>query len=92
MKNYLLESSELEKYFSEHDYDILKPVNVVNNKDTVFITAGIQPILSKYLDSNLNSKKVYIAQPVLRTQYLDCISEGSSIAFVNLTTSGDKCI
>ena len=88
MKNYLLESSELEKYFSENDYDILKPVNVVNNKDTVFITAGIQPILSSYLDSNFDSKRVYLAQPVLRTQYIDCISEGNSIAFVNLTTSG----
>ena len=84
----ILESNEIKKFFNDNGYDCIKPHEVVNNKDTVFISAGIQPLLQNYRDGNLNSKrKLFIPQPVIRTQYSNSISEGTSIAFVNVTTS-----
>ena len=88
MEKKLLSSSELEKFFIERNYKCLNPFSVVNNNDTIFVTAGIQPILRETLNNNLNEKKIYISQPVLRTQFINSISEGSSLAFVNSTTSG----
>ena len=87
MKNILF-SSDIYKFFSENDYKIIKPFNIVNNKDTVFYSAGIQPLLSEYLNGNLNENgNLFIAQPVIRTQYLDTLDEGTSLAFINSTTS-----
>lgn len=88
-ENLLLLSNELKEYFSERNYYCLKPYQIVNNNDTVFLTAGIQPILSNYINGNLvDNKKIYLSQPVIRTQFADSITEGSSIAFINSTTSG----
>lgn len=87
MKNILF-SSDIYKFFSENDYKIIKPFNIVNNKDTVFYSAGIQPLLSEYLNGNIKeNENLFIAQPVIRTQYLDTLDEGTSLAFINSTTS-----
>ncbi len=81
-------SNELKKYFMELGYQCEQPHNIVNNNDTVFISAGIQPLLSDYRKGNIKStKKLYISQPVIRTQYMDTIDEGYSIAFINSTTA-----
>lgn len=78
----------LENYFLNNDYRCLNPFNVVNNKsDTIFITAGIQPILNSILEGTISDKKnIYISQPVIRTQFVSSLSEGYSLAFINSTT------
>lgn len=85
----LLYQSELKDYFNERGYTCLNPYRVVNNTDTVFVTAGIQPILSDFRNSSIgDSQKIYLSQPVIRTQFVDSLGEGSSIAFINSTTAG----
>ncbi len=87
MKNILF-SKDIYNYFKEMDYHIVNPFPIVNNKDTVFYSAGIQPLLNSYLNDELEDKKnLFIAQPVIRTQYLDVLSEGTSLAFINSTTA-----
>lgn len=77
-----------ENYFDMKNYCCLNPYNIVNNKDTVFITAGIQPILNDILHSKLSTmKKIYVAQPVIRTQFIDSLDEHVSLAFINSTTA-----
>ena len=89
MDKKLLYYSELNNYFLQKDYNCIKPFPVVNNNDTIFLTAGIQPILKQFRENNLlNSKKVYVSQPVIRTQFMNSLSEGSSLAFINSTTAG----
>ena len=88
MDKKLLLSSELKTFFAERDYKCVNPHQIVNNSDTVFLTAGIQPILSDYINLNLTGEKIYLSQPVIRTQFANSISEGSSIAFINSTTAG----
>lgn len=89
MNKKLIDSNDLKKYFLDRNYNCVRPHQIVNNNDTVFLTAGIQPILSDFRNGKIgNSKKIYLSQPVIRTQFADSVSEGSSIAFVNSTTSG----
>ncbi len=89
MDKKLLYYSELNNYFLQKDYNCIKPFPVENNNDTIFLTAGIQPILKQFRENNLlNSKKVYVSQPVIRTQFMNSLSEGSSLAFINSTTAG----
>lgn len=89
MNNILLYSRQLEDYFLNKNYNGISPFSIVNNNDTIFLTAGIQPILREFRNGNLsNTKRLYISQPVIRTQFADSISEGSSIAFINSTTAG----
>ena len=89
MKKNLMNSGDLKKYFANKNYNCISPYNVVNNSDTVFLSAGIQPILSDFCAFKIkDAKKIYLSQPVIRTQFLNSVSEGSSIAFINSTTAG----
>ena len=84
----LINSKGLKNFFNDKNYKLFKPYNIVNNNDTVFITAGIQPLLRDYKNGIIDDcSNIYISQPVIRTQYLNSISEGSSIAFTNITTA-----
>lgn len=88
MKNILFDCNRLKKFFKERNYNCVKPYSIVNNNDTVFVSAGIQPLLLDYREKKINDfEKLYVAQPVVRTQYSNMVDEGSSIAFTNLTTS-----
>lgn len=90
-KEDLIYAKNLKKYFEDKGYNCIKPYQISNNTDTVFLTAGIQPLLSNYRLNRLqlnNCEKIYLSQPVIRTQYQDSISEGSAIAFINSTTAG----
>lgn len=85
----LIESYNLKQHFKDRGYNCLEPYKVVNNKDTVFVSAGIQPILADVREHKINdNKKIYLSQPVIRTQFADSVAEGSSIAFINSTTAG----
>lgn len=84
----LLKSADIIKYFDDRGYDCLPPHNIVNNNDTVFITAGIQPLIKYYQGQILlPNRKLFIPQPVIRTQYMNSIGEGSALSFVNVTSA-----
>ena len=88
MVDILLNSDKLNAFFKGKGYRCVKPYSIVNNNDTVFVSAGIQPLLRDYREGKINSQcKVYVSQPVIRTQYSAAIDEGSSIAFTNLTSA-----
>ncbi len=83
-----IESKNVSNFFEQNGYVIEKPHCVGNNKDTVFISAGIQPLLKKYRNMLLPSDtKIFIPQPVIRSQYINDLCEGTSLAFVNATSS-----
>lgn len=89
MDKKIMSSHELKKHFLDRGYNCITPHQIVNNNDTVFLTAGIQPILSDFRSSKIeNDKKIYLSQPVIRTQFANSICEGSSIAFINSTSAG----
>lgn len=88
MKIDLINYDETNNFFQSKNYNCLKPYQIVNNNDTVFISAGIQPILKNYREGKLiDCNKYFVSQPVIRTQYIDSISEGYSLAFINITSS-----
>lgn len=89
MNRKLINSKDIKKYFLDRNYNCLAPHQIVSTADTVFITAGIQPILFDFRNFKINDvRKIYLSQPVIRTQFANSISEGSSIAFINSTTAG----
>lgn len=84
----LLHSKDTNDYFVSNDYDVIFPYPIVNERDTVFTTAGIQPLLRSYLSGELDSDKQYfVPQSVIRTQFFDYITEGTSLAFLNGTSA-----
>lgn len=84
----LMKPDEIKQYFKERSYVCQSPYNITNEKETVFVSAGIQPLLRDYRNGKFkDGAKIYISQPVLRSQFADNIGEGYSIAFVNLTTA-----
>lgn len=81
-------SKKIYDFFKERSYKIINPFHIVNNKDTLFYSAGIQPLLTCFNNNEAtNIDNLFIAQPVIRTQYVDSLSEGYSLAFVNGTTA-----
>lgn len=88
MEKNILYPNYIKKFFKERNYICFTPFPIINNQDTVFISAGIQPLLKKAREKQINDhEKILLTQPVIRTQYLDSIKEGSSIAFTNVTTA-----
>jgi len=88
MEKKMLYPEYIKNFFMVNNYSLFKPFPIINNQDTVFISAGIQPLLKKARDSQIaDCDKIYLAQPVIRTQYAESIEEGSSIAFTNVTTA-----
>ena len=84
----ILESKQVNDFFLQNNYILVDPHEIKHNDDTVFISAGIQPLLKKYRNNLLPSnKEIFIPQPVIRTQYINSLKEGSSLAFVNITSS-----
>jgi len=78
----------LESVFSKSGFKPVEPLGIINNGgNTLFISAGVQ-----ILDSVIHeegcfiSEPIFISQPVLRTQYIDGISEGNSTSFINIST------
>lgn len=84
----MMKPTYLEEYFSNKGYECLNPFSVVNNgTDTIFTTAGIQPVLRNVMNGNLSPNNIYyVGQPVLRSQFIKSLGEGYSLAFNNCTT------
>lgn len=78
----------LKNYFLEKGY-INIPAKSIVNKDgsTILTTAGVQ-ILDKaiFAEEDVPKEKMFVVQPVIRSQFLDCISEGTSTSFINIST------
>lgn len=84
----LLYSKDTNEYFTSNGYDVCSSYPIINERDTVFTTAGIQPLIRSYLEGKLTSdKKYFVPQSVIRTQFFKHLSEGTSLAFINGTTA-----
>lgn len=78
----------IKAYFETKDYRIVESKELVNPKGTtLFICAGVQ-VLDNVIhnDDKVPEGKLFVAQPVLRTQFMDQIKEGISTSFVNIAT------
>lgn len=88
MEKNILYPNYMKEFFIKNNYSYYTPFPIINNQDTVFVSAGIQPLLKKAREGQIKDcDKIYLAQPVIRTQYSENIKEGSSIAFTNVTTA-----
>lgn len=78
----------LENIFSHAGFEPIKPLPIVNfGGNTLFVSAGVQVIDEIiHKEASLITNPKFIIQPVLRTQYIDEVSEGSSTSFINIST------
>ncbi len=79
---------QIEDIFSHLGFKPVDPLPIVNKDgNTLFVSAGVQIIDNIiHREDQLISVPIFVAQPVLRTQYIDGVSEGSSTSFVNVST------
>jgi len=75
--------------FYKHGFKIIQPMSVVDgNIKTLFAVSGVQ-VLDPIIHDNAEiiDNKIFIAQPVIRTQFLPQVQEGSLTSFINLTAN-----
>ncbi|MFA5750025.1 MAG: hypothetical protein WC895_02285 [Candidatus Shapirobacteria bacterium] len=78
----------LKNIFTQLGFNSIEPLPIVNAKgNTLFVSAGVQ-IIDDIIhnDGIITEKPKFVIQPVLRTQYIDGVSEGSSTSFINIST------
>jgi len=84
-----LENPEyLENFFQKKKYDIIQAQSVLQkNGTTLFTSAGVQ-ILDDYIfnEKELVSEKMFVIQPVIRTQFINEVADGISTSFINIST------
>ena len=84
-----LENPEyLENFFQTKNYNIIKPQSILQkNGTTLFTSAGVQ-ILDDYIfnEKELVNEKMFVAQPVIRTQFINAVKDGTSTSFINIST------
>jgi len=83
-----------ETFFRHVNFEIVEPLQIINknkNKTTDFIGAGIF-LIEDYIHSksriNPPKRKIFVAQPSFRTQYVGQKIEGFSPTFINLASIG----
>lgn len=78
----------LNQYFAKNGFDVESPIPLVNkNGTTLFICAGVQILDSViHQETPIPQKSSFVTQPVLRTQFIDCVGEGTSTSFINVST------
>ncbi len=76
------------QFFTKNGFDVISPIPLVNkNGTTLFICAGVQILDSViHQEAPIPQKPSFVAQPVLRTQFIDYIGEGTSTSFINVST------
>jgi hypothetical protein len=78
---------DLNEYFGSKGFEIREPLGIVNDKvKTLFTISGVQLIDRVIHDEEGVPEKFFVAQPVLRTQFLPTVSEGSLTSFNNIST------
>lgn len=88
------ESTELEtprclnSFFNSRGYDVTKSKSIINlGGTTLFTSAGVQVLDNVIFDEKkIPEKKLFVAQPVFRTQYMDQVGEGFSTTFINIAS------
>lgn len=78
----------LETYFERNGFSILQPKPIINKTGiTLFISAGVQHLDDViYKEANYCDVPQFVAQPVLRSQFVKSVGEGSSTSFINICT------
>lgn len=78
----------LKSFFEKAKFENIPSKSIINESGlTLFISAGVQvldPIIHD--EKEIFAEKIYIAQPVFRTQFIPKISEGVSSSFINIAT------
>lgn len=78
----------LKSFFEKSEFKNIPSKSIVNESgSTLFISAGAQvldPIIHD--EKEIFAEKIYIAQPVFRTQFIPKINEGVSSSFINIAT------
>ena len=78
----------LQNFFRIHNYNVIAPQSILQKNGTTFFTsAGVQ-ILDEYIfnEKELISDKMFVAQPAIRTQFIDEVKNGVSTSFINIST------
>ena len=84
-----LENPEfMNSFFESKGYGLVKPKNIINNGGTtLFVSAGVQLLDDViFKEKTISERKIFVAQPVFRTQYIDSINEGFSTSFINIAS------
>lgn len=78
----------LNQHFTESGFNAVSPISLLNKGGTtLFICAGVQILDSViHQETSIPQEPFFVAQPVLRTQFIDSIGEGSSTSFINAST------
>ena len=88
MSEFLQTPEFLKDFFEREGFKNIPPKSIINkDSSTLFISAGVQildPIIHN--EKEIPAEKIYIAQPVFRTQFIPKISEGVSSSFINIAT------
>jgi len=75
--------------FKKEGFKVAQPIGIVNERvHTLFTVSGIQildPIIHD--GAEISDQKIFVAQPVIRTQFLPQVEEGSLTSFINLTAA-----
>lgn len=82
----LNESKDVERFFEGFERLEPEPVRRPLGESTVFTTAGVQRVESMLREhAEIAEKKFLVAQPVIRSQYMDAVKEGFSTSFVDVS-------
>ena len=78
----------LNRYFESVGFKSTEPVSVVEKDGTIlYISSGVQiidPVIQA--ESKIPDEKIFVAQPVIRSQFIDSIKSNVSTSFINLST------
>jgi len=87
--DYLKDPIFLSEFFRSKEFLVQDPISIIQNSGstTVFTTAGIQILEDAvHREGPIPIDKIFVSQPVVRTQFIDSVCDGTSISFVNLST------
>ncbi|MEI6237956.1 MAG: hypothetical protein WCP15_00285 [bacterium] len=85
----ILESPNgLNQYFEDNGFKSIKPISIVKKDGTtLYVSSGVQILdLVIHEESDIPENKIFIAQPVVRTQFIDSVKDNVSTSFINLST------
>lgn len=85
----LLQTPEfLKDFFEKEGFENIPSKSIINKGgSTLFMSAGVQildPIIHN--EREIFEEKIYVAQPVFRTQFIPKIDDGVSSSFINIAT------
>ncbi len=78
----------ISEYFKSKNCQVVPPISIINKQGTtLFTSAGIQ-ILDNVIhnEEEIPKGKLFVAQPVFRTQFINKAEQGISTSFINIST------